>query len=80
MTRFVYILSTYQENGAENVIATLDRTKLHGLLTSYFKPLAHEHERLAELMAGNDDELSKTDGHYLSNGWGGIELHVVELK
>lgn len=46
MTRYVYLLSDYAEDGAENVVATLDRDKLLELLESNwswerFKERAH---------------------------------------
>lgn len=80
----VYLLSLYGENGAEEVVATLDKSKVETML------VVHNHwsqctepykeaclNRLRELLAS--DELLP-DGCDLGDGWGGFELHIVELE
>ena len=42
MTRYVYMLSFYQEDGAENAVATLQRDRLPELLELYMKLLGKE--------------------------------------
>ena len=87
----VYLLSDYGEHGSENVIATLDRTKVPDLLQVFFghhhldyvgphgdgrlHPTAHE--KLAELLAA---DIPSKYGTNLSFGWGGVQLHIIELK
>lgn len=81
----VYILSTYEEHGAEDVKATLDRDRVPALLLSYSPysrwgeapfdvDFSKELERLKELLSED------APGEYeLSVGWGGWMLHIVEL-
>lgn len=71
----VYILSTYQEHGAEDVTATLDPSKLEGLLHGYpYEVKESELDRLRTVVAA--DEIGD---HWLSAGWGGFTLHIIEL-
>jgi hypothetical protein len=88
----VYILSDYDESGAEHVTATLDRKLLAGMIetnwpSSYFR-YGHEKEwksaalaKLTTLLEKSDEELLTLgmDGHDLHDGWGGAQLHVVRL-
>ena len=86
---YVYILSDYEECGAENVCATLDRSKLLGLVDENWpdRSLVHE-DWIAKMKAGLENLLlSHSDGVLVthggwncSDGWGGMQLHVVELK
>lgn len=84
---YVYILSRYQEDGAEDVKATLNREHLPALLESY-GDWVHEDTRkgLANLLEMSDASLAArygndkgSHGHSLEHGWGGFQLHVVEL-
>jgi hypothetical protein len=88
---YVYILSDYEEHGAENVCATLDRGRLHQLVDKNWPPphnstaskewTAEAHAGLEEHLKKSDDVLSsKTSGWNCHSGWGGMQLHVVELK
>lgn len=85
----VYLLSVYEENGAEDVTGTTDPEKLPELLRRYFVPDEFEHvmeccglnhwdyglERLAKAKAEGFSE-----GKYsLGRHWGGPQLHVVDL-
>lgn len=79
----VYILSDYEEHGAENVCATLDRGLLIALLRrNWPDPTAeawrNEAERsLHALLQQTDEDL--VGEHNLHDGWGGVQLHVVRL-
>ena len=70
----VYILSAHDEYGAEMVRATLDPTKLTQFVLDEW---VHERARMAEVLA--QGELHWKRGAKLSNGWGGLQLHIVEL-
>jgi hypothetical protein len=71
----VYILSTHEEHGAEQVQATLDPSKLDSMMKAYNAD-ADELAKLKDVLEKN--ELTP-DGHGLSKAWGGIQLHIVEL-
>lgn len=83
MTR-VFILSTYEEHGAFGVVATLDQNKIVPLIRERFTDFPAE---AIEEAANNatkilaqplpDKPLLMAD---LNKGWGGIQLHVVELS
>lgn len=84
---YVYTLSTYMEEGAENMTATLSRDRLPALFREWVaglgwkKGFEFETEKLAELLARSDAELVAMEGgHNLSRGWGGAMLHVCVLK
>lgn len=83
MARYVYILSTHDEYGAENVRATLNRSDLPALLRTYGPELVtitDEALKLAFLLGDSSDEdLATSDGQGLSHGWGGLRLNVVKL-
>ena len=81
---YVYILSDYQAHGAENITASLDRGQL---LKSAIKPNWRQERsqkfmlsQLAECLKKTDDELSAKESWELNGSWGGVMLHVVELK
>ena len=102
MKRYVYLLSTYDEYGAENVIATLDRDKLPELLKritamwpdpekTYEVNLRGDGDRgrgLKAILTDTDEKLAEItghkdvgpDGHNLTFGWGGVQLHVVPIE
>ena len=77
----VYILSTYQEDGAEDVQATLDKSKITQLLKNlsvkYDGPMDFEEEKLKVVL---ENDQSNQLGHKLSDGWGGVMLHIIELE
>jgi hypothetical protein len=82
---YVYVLSDYEEHGAENVCATLDRSILHRLLDRNWPGspewAVEAHAGLEEHLKKADDVLSaRTSGWNCHSGWGGMQLHVVELK
>lgn len=70
----IYLVSHYDEDGADDVRATADRSKVEGIVRTYW-PDNREDEvnKVREVI----DTLGK---HNLSHGWGGIQLHVVELE
>jgi hypothetical protein len=87
----VYILSDHNESGAEHVVATLDPSKLPEMIernwpnTSFNKAWKDEQRAawLAEAIAALTEidliEISAERGKPLHDGWGGIQLHIVEL-
>lgn len=77
MTR-VYLLSTYDEYGAEHVRATLDPARLPAMVKSYYPDPAKELAALAEVL--KEEEIINSHGHNLSRGWGGLQLHIVPLE
>lgn len=78
----VYLLSTYEEHGADNVMATLDPAELPAMLRRIGNHFA------AQVLDGSlgtlTDVLARgeliTDGVDLTGGWGGVQLHIVELQ
>lgn len=107
---YIYLLSDYEEHGAEHVVATLDRSKLQSMLDKHWPepdweahwsaPMwAHATDEqkatrkqdwlevarandvaLAEFLLKPDAELADGMPKTLGSGWGGIQLHVVELE
>ena len=74
----VYILSDYEEDGAEHVSATLDKEKLPEMLDKLgYGKRPEAKEKLAALL--EKDELLTRHGKDLESGWGGSMLHIVEL-
>jgi len=83
--QFIYILSDYDEYGAQNVVATLDRAHLPALVEeNWAEATAAWRDKakasVAALLAKPDEELSSPDGHKCHDGWGGVMLHVVPLR
>ena len=87
----VYLLSTYEEYGAENVQATLDPAKLPAMIAAHYDDwaLAVPHlvelrdeaiAALAKLVHEGLPDTAATDGIALHEGWGGMQLHIVELQ
>ena len=77
-TMKAYILSDYNEHGAENVVATLDKTKVMELMKSNFQWVNQEDIDKLEYYL-EIDKPSK-DANNLAVGWGGIQLHIIELQ
>lgn len=85
---FVYILSTYGEYGAEAVVATLDRSRVAGIVrnwvtvTPYPEKLvlwrAEAVERVNQALAETDEDLARRNPINLHDG-GGMQLHVTRL-
>ena len=84
MKNYVYVIATYQEHGASDIVATLDRDRLKELLwacttRSESAVTSDEIENLRSALLMSDEELSALDGKALSKGWGGFVLYVVKL-
>ena len=86
---YVYILSDYEEHGAENVVATLDCKKLVSLIDENWSKEQGEYandwkarakSKLNEVLTHTEEILVKRTPWNLHDGWGGIQLHVVVLK
>lgn len=80
----VYILSTYDEHGAEEVIATLDRTKLVSMIDKFSNLYSEWYEKnkelLTKLLEQPDDDLMRPNGLDIDESvWSGLQLHIVEL-
>ena len=94
MCTYVYLLSFYGEHGAECVRATLDRGKLHAIIDAYELkgPVKRDeyHKALDYALSDGDEALAALDEALyegsganptnLSDGWGGMQLHVVRLE
>ena len=84
MPRTVYIMNTYEEHGPDDMYATLDPSNLPAMLEEYGLPnsdgpgreLMKERRALARFMSGNPLEDIRGG---LSDGWGGIQVHMIEL-
>lgn len=87
----VYTLSIHNEDGAEELVATLDKTKLHQMCKDNYHNVKSEwsEETKKYISQNNKDELDKLTkvlekdelGKYnISKGWGGIQVHIVELQ
>jgi hypothetical protein len=83
-----YIVSTYDEHGAEDVAVTLDKCKVVEMLSSYKRTLGYEvdnneliklHELLDDEEVIGKLEVKRTSGRNISGGWGGFMLHIVEV-
>lgn len=94
---YVYTLSDYEEDGAEHVTATLNRSRLMSMVDENWpfteEHTVTEHQRkwhrnwLTEAKNGLEKHLQNADEYLAKNkngwkchsGWGGIQLHVIEL-
>ena len=78
----IYILSTYDEYGAENVKATTNKDNVMMLAElviseSDIRELnLNEKARLGVIL--RLDDLTSKDGENISEGWGGLMIHIVE--
>jgi hypothetical protein len=76
----VYMISCYDEDGSTDVRATLDKGKVRGLLETHpelHSGISEEYDkRLTELLAAD----KPVDGADLGRGWGGFQLHIIELE
>ena len=91
----VYLLSTYDEHGAEQVHATLDPSKLPGMLRTLLNAIGnvpastgwddtYESEAITtlDMMLGGLKAHNSPIREAIDlhpSGWGGIQLHVVPL-
>ena len=72
----LYIISTYREEGAEDVRATTNKDMVEKIFRSY-EPADDEIAKLREALI--IDEINAA-GINLSSGWGGYMLHIVETE
>ena len=85
MVDYVFILSTYGEHGAEDVVATLDRRNLISMVDVNWPDTnpewnAEAKTKLAAYLEKPDAALASGIGMRCHVGWGGTQLHVVELN
>lgn len=74
----VYLLSDYNEHGSENMIGTTDKSKVMQLMKDNFSFFNQQDVDELEWLLEKDKPSKDPDN--LSNGWGGIQLHILELK
>lgn len=77
---YVYLLNTYDEHGPENMVGTLDRAGVEALLVKHWKVEPAEKEALALYLRQPDEGMADRGPINLSDGWGGIQYSVVELR
>jgi hypothetical protein len=72
----LYLLYDYDEHGPENLIATLDKNSVIDLIKSTPYPESGwlKMDRAEKAMA--EDEPGRVA---LTDGWGGLVLHIVKL-
>ncbi len=73
----VYLLSTYEEYGSTGVIGTTNPEKLHDMLDTFSFCSPSEHENLDKVLGSGK---CSGDGFDLSPGWGGVQLHVIDIQ
>lgn len=85
--KYVYLLTSYDEHGAENVHATLNRDAVVALHDAAFKSIfrsddfVHHAARLKEFLSKPDEILSTNrNGWNCSVGWGGLMFYVIALE
>lgn len=77
---YVYILSDHRLTGAEHMAATLDRTRLPALIERKWPGEIAAYSGLSDLLSKTDDALAANSfGWDCALGWGGVQLHVVQL-
>ena len=80
--KYVYMLSTYGENGSEECVVMMDRARIGEVMRERFGWAADKKgvsQKLHDLLVLSDEELSRGFGHDLTNGWGGVQLHVIPV-
>lgn len=75
-----YILSNYDEHGAEDVHVTTNKDHVIDMAKKHFPDflVAEELDRLNYLLETND--VIQVKGMDLGRGWGGLQLHIVEIE
>ena len=74
----VYILSTYEEHGAENITATTNWAKVPNLVLGYSKEICIDVHTIADNLRTNPAPVVPGSIN-LTPGWGGLRLDAVEL-
>ncbi len=89
--KYIYMLYDYQEHGPESIIATLDKDLVLSIFDKKWPPnsdlcpvRADDYEKvrntLIQYLLETNDDLVKYEGVRLSDGWGGVVLHVLVLE
>lgn len=81
---YVYLLSTYDEHGSDGMIGLSSRDMLLEALRSY-ETIHHDdipeaEGKLLDVMKEGDAILVERSPINLQSGWGGVQLHVVEIE
>lgn len=78
----VFIVSKYHEYGLEEpAVATIDRSRILALFDTQWPDYQHERRQLEKaLETSSDADLCTALKTELSDGWGGLQLTVLELK
>lgn len=76
---FVYMLSTYDEYGPENMVATLDRGGVPHRLEENWRVDPAQKAKLEGLLRRSDEELAAASPTDLGFGWGGVQFSVIRL-
>ena len=84
MTTYVYLLWRHDEHGPVDTVATLDRSAIVPIVHAKFdeanwQVVENLLSRPDADLAANDSD-SGSDGHKLSDGWGGVHLQVCPLE
>jgi hypothetical protein len=75
----IYLLSDYEEHGATNVVGTTNPAKLADVLREHWPSSDAEVEQLANALAENT--VGKWDLSSMARtGWGGIQLHILDIE
>ena len=78
----VYLISRYDEYGSEDVRATVDKDKVRELLRTHKlreeEDVPEDYDKtLSDLLA---KDIATGQPNNLGRGWGGFQLHIVELE
>lgn len=74
----VYLLSDYEENGSTNMVGTNDKDKVMDLMKSCFAwAYDEDSEELKKLL---EEDKPSCSPYTLGKGWGGVQLHIIELQ
>lgn len=91
----VFMLSHYDEYGAEDVRITEDKEMIPELIKEMcLLGITEEHKLYDRVLEGVGEAISNLEslgdldgldfteekGHDLQRGWGGVQLHILELK
>jgi hypothetical protein len=74
----IYLLTTYEEHGATEITGTTDPTKLPEILVNYTADDNWNREALADLERALGQ--MKTGDWKLGRGWGGVNLHILDIE
>lgn len=73
----IYLLSDYEEHGSRNMVGTTDPDKLESMLAAHWGKYGGYEADLRDLREALSEE---TTGIWtLGRGWGGPQLHILDL-